>query len=197
MSSPAPSAGIPPRGKLIIISGPSGVGKGTLVSRVRQSGEFPLAMSISATTREKRPGEQDGVDYHFLSRDEFLARQNRGEFLESFEVYPGGALYGTLKAPVLAELEKGNWVILEIDVKGAEEAPKSFPDALTVFIEPPGLDVLEARLRGRGTETEESLAKRLAQAQSEIEKAGQYKYRVVNDRLEQAVADLTAILRKG
>ncbi|MBQ3388857.1 MAG: guanylate kinase [Thermoguttaceae bacterium] len=197
MSSPAPSAGIPPRGKLIIISGPSGVGKGTLVSRVRQSGEFPLAMSISATTREKRPGEQDGVDYHFLSRDEFLARQNRGEFLESFEVYPGGALYGTLKAPVLAELEKGNWVILEIDVKGAEEALKSFPDALTVFIEPPGLDVLEARLRGRGTETEESLAKRLAQAQSEIEKAGQYKYRVVNDRLEQAVADLTAILRKG
>ena len=197
MSSPAPSAGIPPRGKLIIISGPSGVGKGTLVSRVRQSGEFPLAMSISATTREKRPGEQDGVDYHFLSREEFLARQNRGEFLESFEVYPGGALYGTLKAPVLAELEKGNWVILEIDVKGAEEALKSFPDALTVFIEPPGLDVLEARLRGRGTETEESLAKRLAQAQSEIEKAGQYKYRVVNDRLEQAVADLTAILRKG
>ena len=197
MSSPAPSAGIPPRGKLIIISGPSGVGKGTLVSRVRQSGEFPLAMSISATTREKRPGEQDGVDYHFLSRDEFLARQNRGEFLESFEVYPGGALYGTLKAPVLAELEKGNWVILEIDVKGAEEAPKSFPDALTVFIEPPGLDVLEARLRGRGTETEESLAKRLAQAQSEIEKAGQYKYRVVNDRLEHAVADLTASLIKG
>ena len=197
MSSPAPSAGIPPRGKLIIISGPSGVGKGTLVSRVRQSGEFPLAMSISATTREKRPGEQDGVDYHFLSRDEFLARQNRGEFLESFEVYPGGALYGTLKAPVLAELEKGNWVILEIDVKGAEEALKSFPNALTVFIEPPGLDVLEARLRGRGTETEESLAKRLAQAQSEIEKAGQYKYRVVNDRLEKAVADLTAIFRKG
>ena len=98
---------------------------------------------------------------------------------------------------MLAELEKGNWVILEIDVKGAEEALKSFPDALTVFIEPPGLDVLEARLRGRGTETEESLAKRLAQAQSEIEKAGQYKYRVVNDRLEQAVADLTAILRKG
>jgi guanylate kinase len=197
MSSPAPSAGIPPRGKLIIISGPSGVGKGTVVSRVRQSGEFPLVMSISATTREKRPGEQDGVDYHFLSRDEFLARQNRGEFLESFEVYPGGALYGTLKAPVLAELEKGNWVILEIDVKGAEEALKSFPDALTVFIEPPGLEILEARLRGRGTETEESLAKRLAQAQSEIEKAGQYKYRVVNDRLEQAVADLTAILRNG
>ena len=197
MSSSAPLAETPLRGKLIIISGPSGVGKGTVVSRVRQSGEFPLVMSISATTREKRPGEQDGVDYHFLSRDEFLARQKRGEFLESFEVYPGGALYGTLKAPVLAELEKGNWVILEIDVKGAEEALKSFPDALTVFIEPPGLDVLEARLRGRGTETEESLAKRLAQAQSEIEKAGQYKYRVVNDRLEQAVADLTAILKKA
>lgn len=197
MSSPAPSAAAPPRGKLIIISGPSGVGKGTVVSQVRKSGEFPLVMSVSATTREKRPGERDGIDYHFLSRDEFLARQNRGEFLESFEVYPGGALYGTLKAPVLAELEKGNWVILEIDVKGAGEALKSFPDALTVFIEPPGLDVLEARLRGRGTETEESLAKRLAQAQSEIEKAGQYKYRVVNDRLEQAVADLTAILKKG
>lgn len=184
-------------GKLIIISGPSGVGKGTLIRRVRRSGEFPLVMSVSATTRERRPTERDGVDYRFMSREEFLARRERGEFLESFEVYSGGALYGTLTEPVLRELESGNWVVLEIDVKGAEEVLKTFPDAVTIFIEPPEPPALEKRLRHRKTESEESLGQRLRQAEAELAKAKDYKYRIVNDRLEQAEADLTEVLRKS
>ncbi len=182
-------------GKLIVVSGPSGVGKGTVLRRVFEEGALPLVMSVSATTRAKRPGEVDGVDYYFLTRGDFLARRARGEFLESFEVYPGGAWYGTLTEPVLRQLELGKWVVLEIDVKGAEEVLKTFPDAVTVFVLPPSPEVLEKRLRGRGTESEESLAKRLAQAKSEIAKARNYKYTVVNDRLEDAVADLTAILK--
>ena len=182
-------------GKLIIVSGPSGVGKGTLLRRVRQTGLFPLVMSVSATTRAKRPGEEDGVDYYFLTREDFLARRSRGEFLESFEVYPGGALYGTLTEPVARRLEEGKWVILEIDVKGARQVLQTFPDAVSIFVLPPSFEDLEKRLRGRGTESEESLAKRLAQAKSELASADEYKYRVVNDRLDDAVADLTAILK--
>ncbi|MBR2694874.1 MAG: guanylate kinase [Thermoguttaceae bacterium] len=186
-----------PTGKLIVVSGPSGVGKGTLLRRVRESGRFPLVMSVSATTRAKRPGEEDGVDYYFLTREDFLARQSRGEFLESFEVYPGGALYGTLTEPVVRLLDEGKWVVLEIDVKGARQVLRTFPDAVTVFVLPPSFDDLEKRLRGRGTESEESLAKRLAQAKSELASADEYKYRVVNDRLDDAVADLTAILKNS
>ena len=152
-------------------------------------------MSVSATTRAKRPGEEDGVDYYFLTREDFLARRSRGEFLESFEVYPGGALYGTLTEPVARRLEEGKWVILEIDVKGARQVLQTFPDAVSIFVLPPSFEDLEKRLRGRGTESEESLAKRLAQAKSELASADEYKYRVVNDRLDDAVADLTAILK--
>ena len=183
-------------GKLIIVSGPSGVGKGTLLRRVRESGLFPLVMSVSATTRAMRPGEKDGVDYYFLTREDFLARRERGEFLESFEVYPGGALYGTLTEPVTRRLAEGKWVVLEIDVKGARQVLKTFPDAVSIFVQPPSFKDLETRLRGRGPDSEESLAKRLAQAESELASADEYKYRVVNGRLDDAVADLTAILKK-
>ena len=193
MTSPHSAGGAD--GKLIIISGPSGAGKGTVLRRVREEGLFPLVMSVSATTRAKRPGEEDGVDYFFLTREDFLARRGRGEFLESFEVYPGGALYGTLAEPVMRQLKAGKWVVLEIDVKGARQVRRSFPDAVSIFVQPPSFEVLEERLRGRGTESEESLAKRLAQAKSELASADEYKYRVVNDRLDDAVADLTAILK--
>lgn len=182
-------------GKLIIVSGPSGVGKGTIIRKVRRSGEFPLVPSVSVTTRPKRPMEREGVDYHYMSREDFIQRRKNGEFLESFEVYPGGAWYGTLAAPVRESLERGEWVLLEIDVKGAEEVLKTYPDAVTVFIEPPALKDLETRLRHRGTETEEALAKRLAQAEEEIRRAKDYRYRVVNDNLDKAVDEFVGILR--
>lgn len=182
-------------GKLIIVSGPSGVGKGAILRRVRKLGLFPLVPSISATTRAKRPLERDGVDYYYLTREDFLARRENGEFLESFEVYPGGAWYGTLAAPVEEALSAGKWALLEIDVKGAEEVLKRFPGAVTIFIEPPELGVLEERLRRRGTENEESLKKRLSQAKAEIERGKNYRYHIVNDRLEEAVDEMTAILK--
>ena len=183
------------KGKLFVFSGPSGVGKGTLKAKLFEEFDGQLAFSVSATTRGPREGEKDGVDYFFLTREDFLARRGRGEFLESFEVYPGGALYGTLAEPVMRQLKAGKWVVLEIDVKGARQVRRSFPDAVSIFVQPPSFEVLEERLRGRGTESEESLAKRLAQAKSELASADEYKYRVVNDRLDDAVADLTAILK--
>ena len=181
-------------GKLIIISGPSGVGKGTLIRRVRRSGEFPLVMSVSATTRERRPTERDWVDYRFLSREEFLARRERGEFLESFEVYSGGrSTVPDRTGPRGGERKLGR---LGIDVKGAEEfsnVPRRRYDLHRTARTP----ALEKRLRHRKTESEESLGQRLRQAEAELAKAKDYKYRIVNDRLEQAEADLTEVLRKA
>ncbi len=188
---PVPSSA----GKLIILSGPSGVGKGSLVRELIRRGEFPLTLSVSATTREKRAGERAGVDYDYLTRDEFLRRRDAGEFLESFEVYPGGALYGTPADKVESAMNAGRWVILEIDVKGAMEVLKSHPDALTIFILPPNNEALRERLTKRGSESAESLAKRLAQAEAEITQSDRYRYRVVNDRFEDAVDEISRIFR--
>ncbi len=182
------------RGRILVFSGPSGVGKGTLLKRLFAETDFPLVSSVSATTRAPRAGEVDGVDYRFLSRDEFLRRREAGDFLESFEVYAGGALYGTLREDVEAALERGDWVVLEIDVKGAASVASIYPDAETIFIEPPSVEALRERLRGRGSETDAEIEKRVAQAESELTASGFYRRRVVNDDLDKAFEKIVAFL---
>ena len=188
------SAGVQKRGKVVIISGPSGVGKGTLVKKLLNESTFPLVWSVSATTRTPRPGEVNGREYWFISRDEFLEKRANGEFLESFEVYKGGALYGTLRETVETQVRQGKWVLLEIDVKGALSVMKELPDSLSIFILPPSLEALRERLLNRGTENGEDLAKRLEQAEKEISYNKYYKERIVNDNLDKAFEELVDTL---
>jgi len=162
--------------------------------RVYGSCALPLRRSVSATTRPPRPDEINGRDYYFLSEEEFQLRRQRGEFLESCQVYNQNFWYGTLWSEVAPSLEAGNWVILEIDVQGAQEVAKQFPDALTIFIRPSSLAELRRRLLARGTEPDEAIEGRLAQAQKESALAEQYQYQVVNDDLEQAVQEICSIL---
>ena len=188
------SADVQKRGKVVIISGPSGVGKGTLVKKLLNESSFPLVLSVSATTRTPRPGEVNGREYWFISRDEFLEKRANGEFLESFEVYKGGALYGTLRETVETQVRQGKWVLLEIDVKGALSVMKELPDSLSIFILPPSLEALRERLLNRGTENGEDLAKRLEQAEKEISYNKYYKERIVNDNLDKAFEELVDTL---
>ena len=181
-------------GQLVIFSGPSGVGKTTLLDAVFRRARQPLVWSVSATTRPPRAGEVDGKNYHFLSADEFQARRQRGEFLECSEVFGRGQWYGTLESEVTPRLAAGNWVVLEIDVDGARQVLARYPAAVTIFIEPSSVEVLESRLRGRGTESEEVMARRLEVARRELELAGDYRYRVTNDNVEQAAARICEIL---
>jgi len=181
---------------LLIVSGPSGVGKGTLLRRVFAESGLPLVMSVSATTRKPRPGEVDGKEYHFLSPDEFEKKRRAGEFLENFEVFGTGTWYGTLRKTVEDELASGRWVVLEIDVQGAKTIKEKFPSALTFFIEPKSLAVLQERLQGRGTETEEAMQRRLATALEELRHAEEFEHRIVNDDLDTAVREFIAVLRQ-
>lgn len=179
--------------KLFVISGPSGAGKGTLVSRIRE--QHPaLGLTVSATTREPRPGEVDGESYYFLSDDEFARRVDADEFVEWAEVH--GHRYGTLVSEVTSNLDAGRSLILEIDVQGAFQVKKRFPDAILIFIMPPSLEVLAERLSARGTETEESLSLRLANAKTEIELAPRYDDVVVNDDLDDATAELLQVIQQ-
>lgn len=196
MAEPNETANVK-KGRVLIFSGPSGVGKGTLLKRLFDETDFPLTMSVSATTRAPRPGEVDGVHYWFLTRDEFLAKRARGEFLESFEVFPGGAIYGTLRKTVEDARDRGEWATLEIDVKGAKSVVEKIPDATTVFIAPPSLEALRDRLLRRGTESSEEINKRLAQAEIEMAQSSFYQYRVVNDNLDDAFRELVKILNVG
>jgi guanylate kinase len=184
----------PSRGKLIVISGPSGAGKTTVLKKVFQ--RFPqLKSSVSATTRPARPGEQDGVDYYFLAGDEFARRRSRGEFLECCEVFGGGHWYGTLDSEVSPSLREGKSIVLEIDVQGMLAVLKVHPDAITIFVHPSSLEELERRLRGRGTETDESIARRLEVARRELSCADRYQYQVTNDDVDHAVQEISDILR--
>jgi guanylate kinase len=181
-------------GKLIVISGPSGVGKTTLLKRLYE--KCPqLRASISATTRSPRPGERDGVDYHFISQQEFERRRLAGEFLECFEVFGRGQWYGTLKSEVSPSLAAGQSIVLEIDVQGTLAVVEQHPEALTIFVHPGSVTELENRLRGRGTETPESIARRLEVARAELQYADRYRYRVVNDDVDRAVEEICQILR--
>lgn len=185
---------MPETGQLVIISGPSGVGKTTVLKRLYQACRQPLIPSISATTRPQRPGEVDGQSYHFLSDEEFQQRRQQGEFLECVEVFGRGHWYGTLRAPVEQALQQGNWVVLEIDVEGAERVLREFPSAITIFIHPGSLAELEQRLRGRGTEDEAALARRLEVAQRELAAADQYRHLVINQTVDQTVHDICQLL---
>ena len=177
--------------KLFVISGSSGVGKGTVIKEfLNKHPEFRL--SISCTTRGKREGEAHGVNYFFLSPDEFKECISNDEFLEWAEF--SGNHYGTKKAFVQDCLNNGENLILEIDTKGALNVKKIMPEAELIFIAPPSLEELEARLRGRHTETEEAIQKRLASIKLEIENSKQFDYKVINDTVENAVKELEKIM---
>ena len=181
-------------GRLVIISGPSGAGKSTVVRQLLTESPVPLCLSVSAATRAPRPEERDGRDYHFLSRTEFLRRQEADEFLECKEVFGCGDWYGTLRGEVASGLEAGKWVLLEIDVEGAMAVVGQVPDALTIFLHPGSMDELERRLRNRGTETGRSLNRRLEVAKREMAARKQYQFEVVNRDVDQAVQEICEIL---
>lgn len=182
------------KGLCLVLSAPSGAGKSTLVARLRA--EFPgFAYSISCTTRAPRAGEEDGVQYHFLTREDFLAKREAGFFAEWAEVH--GNFYGTPKGPVEAELARGRDMLFDIDVQGALQLKKVFPQALYVFILPPSREVLERRLRGRGTDSEESIAKRMGNALGELRQAAHFDYHIVNDDIEEAADELRAVYVAG
>ncbi|WP_343252503.1 guanylate kinase [Ligaoa zhengdingensis] len=180
------------QGLLVVISGPSGVGKGTVLRSFMAQNEN-VRLSISATTRSPRPGEEDGVHYYFLSRERFLELAGSGDMLEHAEY--SGNYYGTPRDMVQRELDAGNDVILEIDVQGAMQVKAARPDALMVFILPPSMAELTRRLVDRRTEDEVTINRRLAAARGELEQAHRYDYAVVNDNIEDAVEKLAAILR--
>ena len=179
---------------MIVVSGPSGAGKTSVMRRVYRECRVPLVRCVSATTRPPRPDESDGVDYHFLTDDEFQLRRQRGEFVECFKVFSYNYWYGTLWSEVTPGLSAGKWIVLEIDVQGAREVVSKFADAITIFVRPSSREELQRRLRGRGTETEEAVLRRLARADGELALADRYKHQVINDRLDQAVHDICEIL---
>lgn len=179
------------KGNLFVLSGPSGAGKGTLVKRVLQ--RVPDAwVSVSATTRQPRPGEVDGRDYFFLDQPRFDELVSQGGFLEWAHVH--GNSYGTLRSRVQDRIDHGSQVILEIDVQGAFQVKKAMPEAHLIFIEPPSLEELERRLRGRGTETEEVICNRMKIAEVELARKMEYDVQVVNDELERATEELVSYI---
>lgn len=181
-------------GRLYVISGPSGAGKGTVVRGLLER-RPDLVLSVSATTRPARPGERNGVHYVFITRTEFAARRERGEFLEWAEVY--GNFYGTPRAPVDHALATGRAVVAELDIQGAQSVKRAKPDAMLIFIEPPSFEDLVLRLRGRGTDDPETISKRVKAAYEEVKNKGQYDHIVVNDRIQDAVEQLVRILEQA
>lgn len=177
-------------GRLFIFSGPSGAGKTTVLRQVLQQSQHPLVMSVSATTRPPRRGEEDGVDYHFLSDTDFQRKRAGGEFLECFEVFGRGYWYGTLAESVTASLTAGQWVVLEIDVQGRAKVVEKYPEAVTFFVRPPSVEVLEQRLRDRGTENEETIQRRLEVARHEWPHGREYTYEIINQSIDQAVDEI-------
>ncbi|MBI2803767.1 MAG: guanylate kinase [Planctomycetes bacterium] len=177
---------------LILVSGPSGCGKSTLIRRLLDEGVWPLRLSVSATTRQPRTGEVDGVHYHFWTPAEFARSKELDAFLEWAEVH--GNHYGTLVDEVTPFREKGVGVLLDIDVQGAEQVRKRCPDAVSIFVRTTTIETLEKRLRSRGTEREEVIQRRLAAARAEISRADEYDYQVINDDLDTALASMRAIL---
>jgi guanylate kinase len=178
--------------RVVVITGPSGVGKGTLIRSLLEA--MPeLQLSVSATTRLPRTGETQGADYHFMSREQFDGHVQAGDFVEHADY--AGARYGTLRSDLQTRSASGSPVLLEIEVQGARQVRETMPEALQVFIAPPSVDALRARLIGRGADTPEQIEARLRTAAGELEAQDEFAHVVVNDRLEDAVDELVAIVR--
>lgn len=182
-------------GILIVVSAPSGCGKDTVISRVMEKLGDNAALSVSMTTRAMRPGEAEGVNYYYVSVDEFKNHIANGDMLE-YTNY-GSNFYGTPIKPVKDKLSDGKIVFLIIEVEGGENVKKIFPEAKKIFIMPPSMDELEKRLRKRGTDSDEDIIKRLKIAETELDRAGEYDYIVENSVLEDAVSDVLSIIRAG
>lgn len=179
------------KGRLFVISGPSGTGKGTICKELVK--DEKIRLSVSMTTRSPREGEIHGVSYYFATKEEFRQKIAAGGFLEYAEVF--GNYYGTPKMEVLELLDEGIDVLLEIDVQGALQIKEAYPEAVLVFILPPSMKELRERLSGRGTETPEVLERRLGQATREISFAAQYDYAIINDRLDEVVDNVRAVIK--
>jgi guanylate kinase len=180
------------KGKLLIVAGPSGAGKATLV-RALLAADSRVQLSVSFTSRAPRDGEVEGRDYHFVSREQFLAMVNHGDFLEHAEVH--GNLYGTSQSWITEAMAAGQDILLEIDVQGAQQVRRSFPEAVGIFILPPSAEILEQRLRGRGTDSEEAIVRRLANARGEIAQVSSFDYVIINEHIDLAVRDIVGIVR--
>jgi guanylate kinase len=180
-------------GKIFVFSAPSGAGKSTIIKEILRN-RSDLVYSISATTRSKRDNEVDGVDYFFISEDEFKQKIERGEFIEWEQFYD--YYYGTLKSFVDQELEKGNNLVLELDVKGALSIKKIYKEAVLIFIQPPSIEELKQRLEQRRTETEEDFQKRIDRAEMELAQKDKFDYRVLNVDIEKAKQDVNKIIDK-
>jgi guanylate kinase len=177
----------PSLGKLIVLTGPSGVGKGTLMNEILQ--RYPeLHYSVSATTRSPRPGEINGKNYNFISRSQFEQLVTQGEFLEWAEF--AGNCYGTPREAVLNHVQAGKLVVLEIELAGARQIRHTFPSALSIFILPPSFAELEKRIRGRGQDSEESITRRLQRAEEEIAAANEFDLKIINDDFEKALNEI-------
>lgn len=192
---PIPSGATTPEspslGKLIVLTGPSGVGKGTLMQKLLQL-HPELYYSVSATTRSPRPGEINGQNYYFITRSQFEKLVAQGELLEWAEF--AGNYYGTPRAAVLEQIQSGKLVILEIELEGARQIRASYPNALSIFILPPSFAELEKRIRGRGQDSQEAIARRLNRAQEEIQAADEFDIQIINDDLETALNQIEAVL---
>jgi guanylate kinase len=178
-------------GNLFIISAPSGAGKTSLVQALLNINP-QIDMSVSYTTRDPRPGEHDGKDYHFVSRDTFLAMAKRGEFLESAEVY--GNLYGTSQTWISHENSRGRDILLEIDWQGAEQIRRIFPECVSVFILPPSKQALEDRLKKRGKDNDAVISKRMAAVREDVAHIAEFDYVIINDNLNEALRELNAVV---
>ena len=180
--------------QILVLSGPSGSGKTTIVERLVSESPVPLVKAISATTRPQRKGEVDGFAYYFLTKEEFERRRDQGEFLETAEVFGAGYWYGTLKSEIQRAKEANGWAFLEVDVQGAFKVTEVYPDALTIFLQPPSLEVCEQRLRSRATDSEETIQRRLRKVHQELALADRYCYQVVNDDLDRDVDEIKSII---
>ena len=182
--------------QILILSGPSGAGKTTIVERLILESSVRLVKAISATTRPQRKGEVDGVAYYFLTADEFTRRKDQGDFLETAEVFGAGYWYGTLKSEIQRAKDACGWSFLEVDVQGALRVMELFPNAISIFLKPPSMEVCEQRLRSRGTDSEETIQRRLRKVHEELALADRYCYQVVNDDLDRAVSEIKGIIAK-